>query len=109
MFAVIYRGFILPEHEQAYRQAWREIADYFVQHAGALGSTLHKTPAGEYIAYSRWPDKATRDRYWDEQGNLQTVAGLNETIATLKMAIDRNKPYDEIAMEVVDETEKKIP
>ena len=102
MFAVIYRGFILPEHEEAYCQAWRQVAAYFVTHCGALGSTLHRSHDGEYIAYSRWPDKHTRDKHWGEHAQFQGMDSLQADIETLRNALDKNKPFDEIAMEIID-------
>lgn len=43
MFAVIYRGYVKPNKEKEYRQLWHQIATYFVEKRGALGSCLHKT------------------------------------------------------------------
>lgn len=57
MFAVIYRGYVKPNKEKEYRQLWHQIATYFVEKRGALGSCLHKTKEGLWLAYSRWPDK----------------------------------------------------
>lgn len=55
MFAVIYQAFIKEGLETTYQKAWREVATYFVKHRGALGSALHKTSEGKWVAYSRWP------------------------------------------------------
>ena len=43
MFAVIYRRFVFPECEKEYQAAWRQVATYFKEHKGALGSCLHRT------------------------------------------------------------------
>ena len=64
MFAVIYRGYLKSECDDKYKKAWRTVASYFVEYRGALGSCLHKTIDGMWVAYSRWPDKATRDASW---------------------------------------------
>ena len=65
MFAVIYRGYLKSvDDKEVYRKAWHTVAAYFVAHRGALGSCLHKTEEGMWLAYSRWPDKATRDASW---------------------------------------------
>lgn len=61
MFAVIYRAYMKPGLEMEYQQAWRKVATYFVEHRGALGSCLHQAEDGMWLAYSRWPDQATRD------------------------------------------------
>ncbi|MCD6056025.1 MAG: hypothetical protein K0R12_987 [Gammaproteobacteria bacterium] len=100
MFAVIYRGFIYPQQEKHYQEAWHCIAKYFIEHCGALGSALHKTTEGEYIAYSRWPDKAKRDAVWGENAN-PVPENIQQAIKVLKMCIDLGKSYDEIEMHVI--------
>ncbi len=101
MFAVIYRGFIHPEREKEYQSAWRLVAHYFVTERGALGSTLHKTEKGEWLAYSRWPTRALRDAAWLSSNGVPQE--INAAIHTLKECIDSTKPYEEIFMEVMDE------
>lgn len=101
MFAVIYRGFIYPHRDEAYRTAWKTIADHFIQHCGALGSTLHRSAEGEYIAYSRWPNRETRDASWGDNATKPLNAEVQHAIETLKSCIDFNKSYEEIPMEVV--------
>ncbi len=64
MFAVIYRAYIKTGMEEEYQKYWHKIATYFIENCGALGSCLHKTEEGYWLAYSRWPDKATRDAAW---------------------------------------------
>lgn len=102
MFAVIYRAFVYPHLDEEYRQHWKTIADYFIKHCGAIGSTLHQTAAGEYIAYSRWPHRETRDKYWGEEATHAFEDDIQQTITKLKACLDMSKPYDEIAMEIVE-------
>jgi len=52
MFAVIYQNYIKPEKEADYKAAWRLVAGYFIERRGALGSCLHQTNDGLWIAYS---------------------------------------------------------
>jgi len=40
-FAVIYRGYIKPGKEVDYQNAWQKVAQYYVEHRGAIGSCLH--------------------------------------------------------------------
>ncbi len=79
---------------QLYLKSWGQIADYFVNSCGALGSSLHKTEDNEYIAYSRWPDWETRENSWEADPQ---ETDLPETIQTaiqkLKNCIDFSKPY----------------
>jgi hypothetical protein len=102
MFAVIYRGFVYPHSDKEYRQLWKTIADYFIKHCGAIGSTLHQTAAGEYIAYSRWPNRETRDKFWGDEARHAFDYDIQQTIVKLKSCLDRTKPYDEIAMEIIE-------
>ena len=100
MFAVIYRGFVHSGRENEYQKAWRQVADYFVKHCGALGSSLHKSDQGEWIAYSRWPDQETRDATWITETDLSEE--MKSTIKNLKDCIDREKPYEEICMSLIE-------
>ncbi|MCD6045816.1 MAG: hypothetical protein K0R48_979 [Gammaproteobacteria bacterium] len=102
MFAVIYRAFVYPHLDEEYRLHWKTIVEYFTTHCGAIGSTLHKTAAGEYIAYSRWPNRETRDRFWGDTATHAFDEDIQNVIVKLKACLDMSKPYDEIEMEVVE-------
>ena len=42
--------------EEKFRRTWREITQaIFTQH-GSLGSRLHQSEDGTFIAYAQWPD-----------------------------------------------------
>jgi hypothetical protein len=106
MFAVIYRGRVYPEAEEDYQKLWHKIAHYFIEYRGALGSCLHKTVEGDWVAYSRWPDKNTRDASWPKEGEepCETLSQeIQEVILSLKKCIDKDQPFQEICMEVVDD------
>jgi hypothetical protein len=60
-FAAIYQGYLKPGREEEYQKLWKIIATFFIEQRGALGSCLHKTSDGLWVAYSRWPNQATRD------------------------------------------------
>ena len=104
MFAVIYRSFIKPGHEERYQDNWKKIASYFVKKRGALGSSLHKTKEGLWVAYSRWPDEATRAASWpsgDDVANPDLPSDICEAIKNLKDCLENQLP--EICMEVQEE------
>lgn len=105
MFAVIYQAYLKPNTESAYEQAWQIVASYFKAHRGALGSCLHKTADNLWVAYSRWPDKATRDASWpgfdapsDELPNHVKLA-----VRTIQQCIDPDRKIAEIAMDIVND------
>lgn len=108
MFAVIYRFKLQPHQEQDYPVYWRTIAEYFVEKRGAIGSALHKTEDGLWLAYSRWPDKATRDASWpgDDAPADELPEKIRETIQKMQAFKVENahlEKYDEICMQVVDD------
>lgn len=104
MFAVIYRSYLKPNSEEVYKDNWRIIANYFVKERGALGSTLLKAEEGYWLAFSKWPDKKTRDASWPqkiEDINIELPIDIIEAIFLLKQCLDTQLP--EICMEIVEE------
>jgi hypothetical protein len=106
MFAVIYKGHIYPEAEEKYKKRWNQIATYFIEHRGAIGSCLHKATDGQWVAYSRWPDKETRDASWPKEGEEPSktlTPEIQAIISDLKNCIDKDQPFEEICMEIIDD------
>lgn len=104
MFAVIYQSYLKPGREEDFQKAWHEIAAYFVEKRGALGSCLHKAEDGKWIAYSRWPDKATRDASWPEEKNgpsKELPEEVRQAIILIKECIDQDQKLPDICMDVV--------
>lgn len=103
MFAVIYHVFIKSGYELEYQAAWHQIASYFVKYRGALGSCLHKASDGMWVAYSRWPDKATRDASWPGEDAPSDVLPeeIKKTIVKIQNCTDQTRKLPEICMEVV--------
>jgi hypothetical protein len=105
MFAVIYQGYIKPGKESTYREAWNTVARFFVEKRGAIGSCLHRTPDGIWLAYSRWPDEKTRNASWpgkdDPSGELPDE--IHQAILTIKDCLDEERRLPDICMEVVDD------
>ena len=105
MFAVIYRAYIKPGYELDYQKTWHQLVTYFVKNRGAIGSCLHKTSEGMWVAYSRWPDKATRDASWP---GLNAPADdlpdeIKKAIVTIQNCIDQTQKLPDICMEVIDD------
>lgn len=110
-FAVIYRTYVKPGYEDIYLENWKIVATYFLQERGALGSTLHKSDDGMWVAYSRWPDKATRDASWpgDQQSINSSISPVvQQAIINLKSCFDMDRRLPEICMEVVEEASSDI-
>jgi hypothetical protein len=106
MFAVIYRGFVKPGFEAEYQKIWHQIAQYFIQHCGAIGSCLHQTEDGMWLAYSRWPNKATRDAAWPGENAASEKSfpdEIQKAIVMLKNYLDLDRKLPEICMTVMDD------
>lgn len=105
MFAVIYQGYLKPDREPDYLAAWRKIANYFVEHRGALGSALHQAEDGRWVAYSRWPDRAMRDASWpgDQAPSHELPPDIREAILTIKECLDTTRPIPDLCMELIDD------
>ncbi len=104
MFAVIYQSYLKPGREEDFQKAWNEIATYFVEKRGAIGSCLHKAEDGKWIAYSRWPDKATRDASWPKEENApseELPLEVRQAIILIKECIDQDQKLPDICMNVV--------
>ena len=105
MFAVIYRGYIKAGREADYKKYWHKVAGYFVAQRGALGSCLHQTEEGLWLAYSRWPDKATRDASWpgEQAPSAELPEDIREAIIVIQDCLDSTRKLPEICMEVIDD------
>ncbi len=97
---MIYQSYLKPGREGDFRQAWHQIASYFVAKRGALGSCLHKAEDGKWIAYSRWPDKATRDASWPRPSN-ELPEEIQQAILLVKDCIDEDRKIPDICMDII--------
>lgn len=105
MFAVIYRSYIKSGRESEYREAWNAVARYFIAQRGAIGSSLHRTSDGLWVAYSRWPDKNTRDASWPGENAPSTELPLEirKAVGIIQDCLDQDRKLPEICMEIVDD------
>lgn len=67
MFCVVYQWSVKHDKEEQFRETWREITQAILQQHGALGSRLHKSDDGSWIAYAQWPDR----KHWEH--NSETI------------------------------------
>ncbi|BDW93729.1 antibiotic biosynthesis monooxygenase [Muricauda ruestringensis] len=84
MYAVIYRFKVIQGKEVAFENLWRAVTKAFMAHAEGLGSRLHKTEAGVYIAYAQWPSK----NHWKSakeklpESDLEIIQNMNDCCET---------------------------
>ena len=108
MFAVIYQFKLKPHQEKLFQEYWHTLAMYFVEKRGAIGSCLHKGADGLWVAYSRWPDKATRDASWPDEDapNDELPQDIRDTIQKIQAIRDENQhleKYTDICLDVVED------
>ncbi|HJO95560.1 MAG TPA: hypothetical protein QF753_19345 [Victivallales bacterium] len=102
MFAVIYRSYVKSEKEEEYQILWEHIAKYFVSKRGAIGSCLHKTEEGYWLAYSRWPNREIRDSSWPGEDAPSEILpeNIRQAIINIKDCTDQTRKFPEICMDV---------
>lgn len=109
MFAVIYKFKLKSSQEELYQLHWQKIANFFIKSRGAMGSCLHKGDNGLWVAYSRWPDKETRDASWPGEGvpDNELPEDIRHAIqimqAIKKENSDLEEDYEEICLNVVND------
>lgn len=57
MFVVLYKFQVIEGLEKDFENEWKKLTYAFMEHAGGLGSRLHKNTGDIYIAYAQWPDQ----------------------------------------------------
>ena len=57
VFTVIYQFIVKPNAKTAFIQAWKALTELIYNHESSLGSRLHLTEDGTYLAYAQWPSK----------------------------------------------------
>jgi tRNA(Arg) A34 adenosine deaminase TadA len=105
MFAFIYQGYLKPGRENEYQEAWSKVAQYFIEFRGAIGSCLHRTSDGLWVAYSRWPDKKTRDNSWPGENapSEELPLEIRNAVLTIKDCLDSDRKIPDLCMEVVND------
>ena len=68
-FAVLYQWQIKPGKIRQFADAWAEMTAELRIQRGALGSRLHRSEQGTWMAYAQWPSRALYER----SGELEPV------------------------------------
>ncbi len=61
MYYVLIEFDVKPGCEEDFVEHWSTLTEFIHAEAGGLGSRLHQSGDGRFIAYAQWPDKQTRD------------------------------------------------
>ena len=76
MFIAIYSFKVKEGFEMEFKGSWRGLTQLIYQHEGSLGSRLHMSNDGEYIAYAQWPDQSTFEKAGDNLPDEVKNGGL---------------------------------
>lgn len=70
MYSYLIEFSVKDGYEEKFIEHWGHLTEYIHREFGGLGSRLHKTFNGEYIAYAQWPDSNSRnaDHPWTQEG-----------------------------------------
>lgn len=83
MFNVIYRWRVKESCEESFRDAWRRATEAIHQKYYSLGSRLHKSDDGRWIAYAQWRSRED----WQAMQN-SPLAADEEAFAVMRDSIE---------------------
>lgn len=73
MFAVIYHWKLIANaNEDEFIQSWHKGTTKIYRERGSFGSSLHKLNDGTFLAYARWPNKASWQKMMQETSKTST-------------------------------------
>ena len=95
MFVVVYEWQVRPELEEQFQDAWQRVTLAAIRNCGALGSRLHRTDEGKWVAYAQWPTREQWEKFVVEsppdpaalQAEKTCIIGDNIFRPVLKMAV----------------------
>lgn len=81
VLTVIYQWTVKHGFDAQFRAAWREMTLSLRESRGALGSRLHQSEPGKYVAYAQWPSRAVYDQAQaKESANPEAGKKMREAI-----------------------------
>lgn len=90
MFVAIYRMRLAPGSEDQYAKDWAEATQVAIDRYGSGGSALFKGDDGVWTAIARWPDRESRQRFFNRPGidpeqRARQQAAIIERLPTLEL------------------------
>jgi heme-degrading monooxygenase HmoA len=101
MFAVLYRWKLKPGTEETFREAWKAMTETIKVQRGTVGSRLHRTDDGEFVAYAVWPSR----QLWEAAGKLPSTNP--EAGARMRACIEQSLPST--TLDVLDDLLGELP
>ncbi|MEN1727474.1 MAG: antibiotic biosynthesis monooxygenase [Pseudomonadota bacterium] len=102
MLAVLLAFDVKPGSEAEFVETWEHTTHIIYQHFGGLGSRLHRSEDGQFIAYAQWPDLEVyeSEQIWtDEHAAVRQqmrntlIGGRPASIRILSVVSDLIKDY----------------
>ena len=94
MFVVIQRIEVKPNQRQHFVLCWRTVTEAIEEQCGSIGSRLHATDDGTYVAYVQWPDRETWEacevptQYAQIDESMRAACASMETLYELEVVTD---------------------
>ena len=86
-FCVIYEFKVRPGMEDSFKKGWSRLTEAIRDTRGGMGSRLHKSDSGWWVAYAQWPDRQT----WESSQNAYESPDI-EASNLMTDAIEEKKP-----------------
>jgi heme-degrading monooxygenase HmoA len=88
MFALIYRWRVLPGRDEAFIRAWARLTEIIYERDGSLGSRLHRSDDGTYIAYAQWPSREV----WEASSHIEPTEEALRLRRIIQESAERLRP-----------------
>ena len=87
MFIALYRWKLKSGKEDQFREAWSQVTVAIREKSGSLGSRLHRSEDGTWVAYAQWPSKEA----WQMDHPLDKAAAAARQ--RMKEAVEESLPF----------------
>jgi hypothetical protein len=95
MLAVVLEFDIIDGMEDEFRKSWIETTEIIYRNFGSLGSRLHRSDNGKFIAYAQWPNLSVYecDHDWagdskNARDNMRKCLKTGKPTVLHKLALD---------------------
>ena len=86
-FCVVYRWRIREGAEADFLDAWQQVTEELRVTGGGLGSRVHRSDEGFWVAYAQWPSRAA----W-ENASVESAQGLAASRVMGELITERLDP-----------------
>jgi quinol monooxygenase YgiN len=87
-FCVIYRFKVRAGMEKSFMEGWSRLTEAIRESRGGMGSRLHRSANGWWLAYAQWPDRQT----WESSQSSHESPDAEASDLMEKSIEDRKEP-----------------